>query len=148
MDRQLARIEQQVVWECAADTVRENLSVARRLHELAADALGIGEKEGATPTLKLRAIAVARDCFVAASDIRTRTIIDRTIPAIARVDVATALNELPPAVGDIQPESESKPKIDPEDQKAQVLAALRDAVRVRNIGVVAAVPNGEARDVG
>lgn len=144
MDRQLARIEQQIVWERASQSVRENVDVADRLSDLAKDALAIGEAQTATPTLKLRAIAVARDCLVSASDIRIRTIIDRTIPALQRSEVMAALQNLPPSSDEI--DSNKKP-IDPEEQKAKVLSALRDAVRVRGMGIVAAVPNGEALNV-
>lgn len=94
-DRRLAIIEQQIVWEHSSESVRENLAAKNRLAELAELAIRIGEDLGATPTVKLRSISVARECIEAASSIRTSTIIDRTIPSLSRSEVSAVLANFP-----------------------------------------------------
>lgn len=118
MDRQLAKIEAAIVWDFSGQCVRENLDAKDRLAELAEQALAIGELDGATPTIKLRAIAAARDCILGAASIRTGTIIDRTIPTLSRSEVAAVLANLPAASAEVDA-----------DRAADPIAAERKAMR-------------------
>ena len=132
-DRQLALIEQQIVWEHSSESVRENLAAKNRLAELAEQALRIGDSEGATPTIKLRAISVAQDCIRSACDIRTGTIIDRTIPALSRSEVSAVLATLPLGVDEMS--ASAPPAItDEELSRRESIELLRDAISLLEAG--------------
>ena len=104
LDRRLARLEQQAVWEHAGKCVRDDIEEIERMLGLAEQALAIGQSPEATPTIQLRALTVARECRESAHRIRKETIIDRTIPVLERIDVRQLLAGLPGTAEEVEAE--------------------------------------------
>lgn len=122
-DRQLARIEQQVIWELSPQAPRDNMADAAQMRSLAFEAMELRDLCD-TPFQKLRAISVAKDCLEAACRVRTGTVIDRTYPALQRVEVAEAWANLPAAESD-----DTMPAItDEEKSRHESIALMRSAI--------------------
>jgi hypothetical protein len=134
-DRTLARIEQQVIWELSPQAPRDNMADADRMRSLAFEALEIGALTDATPAQRLRAISVAKDCFVAACQVRTTTVIDRTYAALQRIEVSEAIAALPVA--------EAEDVVSSEDETARMVAETHEMMR--QLLAATSGQNGNAR---
>lgn len=146
-DRQQARLEQIAVWDYVLQSVIDDVDACEKLKELVQEALDIGKADGATPTLKLRALTVAGNLISLAHTIRKETIHDRTIPALTRVEVGAAMGNLPPSPEE-KVAQESSVGETTEDMlartKREVRDALRAAVAARVLGTVTPIDEESA----
>ena len=141
-DRELARIEQQCVWEFAAQTVRDDASAIARSEELALEAYRLGfpdnpEATKPTDTQRLRALTVCREFMALAHTIRKETFQDRTFPSLARIEYSEAIDLLPASDAVEMPaESESERMIAETHSMVRRLLAELAAGRGSHPGLV------------
>jgi len=147
-DRTLIERHRQRLLERAVDSPDQVIDVIDRLKQLAVDALA-SLKEDCSPTLRLRAISVARECLKDSATLEIAAVIDRVSPVLSRITAEQLLSMIPPAEDEIEAAKragEAADASDPAKLKAAVLSELREAVRHRTIGIVAVVPRGDAID--
>jgi len=90
-DRLLARLEQQRIWQHTPEAVDLDITIVR-------SAIAMANEEKCPRSIKLRAWALAHR-------IVKETFVDRTIPAVSRVDHRHLIDRLPMSKEDIAAES-------------------------------------------
>lgn len=135
-DRRLARLEQQRVWEYVGKTVMDDVAAIERAVELAGEAYRLSTEalpngEAPSLTMRLRAMSVCREFMEFAHKVRKETFHDRTIPALARIEVSEAMSALP--VPD--DEANAGPVISDEDKaRRESIQLLRGAIALLDRG--------------
>lgn len=134
-DRQMARIEQQIVWENSPEAVRRDLERIRYLDTLLAEAAGL-QQVAVKPSEILRAIAAQRDIVALSHQIDKETLIDRTYPLLERVSHEDAMRVLP------VPEADTT-VVSSEDETQRLVAETHEMMR--QLLAAGAGTNGDAR---
>jgi len=124
MDRMLARLEQQRIWEHTPEAIDLDIRIATEAMALASELDSAG-KPVASPSIRLRAWTLVHQ-------IVKETFVDRTIPTVARVDATAAVMALPLPPGEVP---DQVPGQSQEDAlKSESVALLR--------GILAKLENG------
>lgn len=124
MDRLLARLEQQRIWEHVPEAVDLDIRIATDAMALASEVDQDG-KPVATPTVRLRAWALVHQ-------IVKETFIDRTIPTVARVDATAAIMSLPMAEGELPEQVQGQTA--EQTSKQESIALLRGVIALLQQG--------------
>ena len=98
-DKRLSRAAQMKVWEYVGQTVEDEIALVEWCKRMADDIehqAAIGVDDAGKPLsefMKLRLRGEAKEFHELAHRVRKETILDRTVPVLARVDVSTLMRD-------------------------------------------------------
>lgn len=126
MDRLLARLEQQRIWEHTPEAIDLDVRIMTEAMDLASQVDDKGQPT-ASPSIRLRAWTLVHTII-------KETFIDRTIPMVTRVEASAAIMNLP-----LEPGAVPEQVAGSEEQasKAETIGLLR--------GILAKLENGDAK---